>query len=281
MKLRPSPLQRVARVLSLLVVTTLAACSSNSDDAASPKGDGGGGGGGDNELAIVSLSSTSTKLTGGTPTTGESSTTSIVAIVTDTRGLDSIAGGTLLDENGATYAAFVASADKSTFTASLTWDQVTQAVPITYDGTATTRKFIAKFFDNRGGSVTSDIKLDLACRDADGIQSACSGKCVNKTDDGENCGACGKVCKPGFVCDGSQCETIFSCYRARAAGPGSTCAQMCRERRQSCGYLRYSTYETTPDGKGSSCNAYPNASDCTVTIDRTGQSGPGFSCLCN
>ncbi len=89
------------------------------------------------ELKIVSLSTTVSTVTGGNPTSTESAGVTFVAIVTDAHGLDSIAGGQLIDKDGRTYAAFGAGSNKGTFAATIDFAAMNTVRAIDFEGTKT------------------------------------------------------------------------------------------------------------------------------------------------
>lgn len=55
--------------------------------------------------------------------------------MTDTKGLDTIAGGQLKDPDGHTYGAFGAGSTKGTYTVTVDWTSVNSTFPIDFGGT--------------------------------------------------------------------------------------------------------------------------------------------------
>jgi len=186
-------------------------------------------------LKIVSLTTTASVVTGGKPSMAESAGVTFVAIVTDTRGLDSIAGGQLMDEAGHTYAAFGTGANKSTFTATVDFAAINAVSSIDFEGERLDRTFVAKFFDNGGDEAKAAVKLALACRSAEfGLLGACGGKCVDVERDGSNCGACNHACTSGQACVSRTCGALplsidgaTHCQPRTAAGPQASCQTIC------------------------------------------------------
>ncbi len=160
-------------------------------------------------LKIVSLTSTSATVTGGSPTSTESESVTFVAIVTDSKGLDTIAGGQLVDDTGATYGAFGAGANKGTYAAAITFSQINQVRAIEF-GTPGTghRQLLAKFFDNEGNTATAGLDIALACRHGGELVGVCGGKCTSTSADGDHCGNCSAPCSASRRCHDGACEAI-------------------------------------------------------------------------
>lgn len=148
------------------------------------------------ELSILSITPTSPTMTGGAPLPTESLGITFIAIVTDTAGLDAIAGGQLMDESGATFAAFGAGANKGTYSATLDWVAMNTIHAAEFGLEGGTRTFVAKFFDNHKNEATAQVEIKLACRSAKtkGLLGACGGACIDVSRDANNCGTCGNAC---------------------------------------------------------------------------------------
>ncbi|HEY8073116.1 MAG TPA: hypothetical protein VIF62_03385 [Labilithrix sp.] len=212
-------------------------------------------------LKIVNLSATAPTVTGGNPSATEANSVTFVAIVTDAKGLDSIAGGELLDDMGTTYGSFGTGSTKGTYSSALTWTQINQGRAIEFGAAGGTRSFVAKFYDNDGNVATAALAIKLACRlDASALVGACAGACVDLTT-GDACGTCGTPCARGQACGASgTCAAIavtggFSaCTPAKAVATGTTCADVC-----------------TKAGAPACSGAYPNpTTTCNPDQDKPG-----------
>jgi hypothetical protein len=183
-------------------------------------------------LAIVSLTSTATQITS-PASAGPSDPTSamLVAIVTDTSGLDAIAGGQLLDSTGATYAAFGAGANKGTYTATVDWSAATQAAPLNFSPPGMTRTLTAKFFDNGGNVATASLQLGFFCNPTS-TAGACDGVCTDFTASA-SCGGCTTTCDPTQACVEEVCQeaSLTACQKHNGA---TTCDQVCSAMGQTC-----------------------------------------------
>jgi hypothetical protein len=220
---------------------------SSEADAASPSASSTSANG---ELSIVHVASTVKTITENADST-ESDSAQFVAIVTDKAGLDAIAGGTLEDDTGATYGAFSAGANKGTYVASVTFEQINSIRRIDFPQAGGARTFVIRFIDNAGNVVTASMPLDLRCRlrpagygqsidpSVAGLVGACGGKCTDLNDDPDNCGGCGNpACAPfnagasiGNIqaCLGGACATqeqTSACIDVRAQ-PAQTCDAVC------------------------------------------------------
>jgi hypothetical protein len=170
----------------------------NSPSSSSGDAGGNGSSSGDSAsgaLKIISFTSTTSKLT-------EGESIQFIAIVTDTAGLDAIAGGTLQDETGAVYGAFGAASQKGTYTVALTWDAISQVRSLGFASTSGhSRKFTAKFFDNGGATASSTLDIEFSCGS---VGLACGGKCQSVTGVGPSSGTCDSYCTAmgnGLSCD--------------------------------------------------------------------------------
>jgi hypothetical protein len=202
------------------------------------------------ELSIVHVASTVKTITQNADST-ESDSAQFVAIVTDKAGLDTIAGGTLEDDTGITYGAFSAGANKGTYVASVTFEQINSIRRIDFPQAGGTRTFVVRFIDNAGNVVTASLSLDLRCRlrpagygqsidpSVAGLVGACGGACTDLNDDPDNCGACGTpTCATfnagGAVGDVQSCvagscvtqEQMSACVDV-AVQPAQTCDAVC------------------------------------------------------
>jgi hypothetical protein len=135
---------------------------------------------------------------------GESITFS--AVLTDPQGIDDLIGGTLKDPGGATYGAFATSGQEGSYGITLSWDQINQVAPITFDaGSSQQREFVAEFFDAAGNVATKSVLVTLAC--------------------GPGLGACHGTCF-------SDSTESAACYCGSATAP--TCAEYCTSQASSC-----------------------------------------------
>lgn len=240
---------RIAVAVLVSTLTPLTACGSSAVDAGSSErggsaeagvgadarssADGADGSGSNGPLSIVSLTSTVAAITSNVNLApGAADSVTFIAIVTDTAGLDAIAGGTLMDDGGATYGAFGAGSQKGTYSLTETWGQLNQVRALDFSPPGTARKFVAKFFDNSGTSVTASIPLQLHCGTAHD-QSACTGVCVDLQVDPANCGSCGHACAATQGCRGATCREASFTACAEDSG-SSTCEEVCKAQGKEC-----------------------------------------------
>ena len=80
----------------------------------------------------------------------------------------------------------------------------------------------------------------------DGGQTVCSGRCVDTSSDGLNCGACGNACSAGQVCNGGMCQANCAMGTVRC---GASCVDV----------------QSNPMHCGRCDNACPNAPNSTAT----------------
>lgn len=242
-------------------------------------------------LRIVDLSSTVSVLTGGRREATDSETVTFIAIVTDSRGLDAIAGGQLLDDTGATYGAFGAGAQKGTYTVTIGWDDANRIRPLDFGPQNAEREFVAKFFDNGGDVATAKIKLRLACRAGDkSLVDACGGQCVDWRTDPEHCGGC-KPCAIGLECKSSACsqptldsDGRTSCISVASVLPKTTCNDVCATIGKTCldpffEILGKTSYSYMSDA----CSAVDNSKtslDCARAVDGLARKFVTFDCIC-
>lgn len=268
--------RRTGTVLSLALLVAVGACSSGSPGAGAiglQDGDGGPGsiglmpgeGGpspmtpaeagaadasadaatadsGNGALKIVHVTSTVPTITNRPLTFSQNETDKVefVAIVTDTGGLDAIAGGTLEDDSGATYGAFGAGSTKGTYSVSLTFTAMNLVRPAEFPRAGGTRKFFAHFFDNAGNQAKAEVDIGLRCRDEnDQFQAACAGSCINTDISKYWCGSCTNHCatvsdangsfNEGDYCRSGGClkEVRRTCVPTNDPNRARTCDAVC------------------------------------------------------
>ena len=231
-------------VSSIAVVALVAACGtpgSNPD-----------GGIGSNEmggLEVVSFTSTVQTLVSH-PTATETDTVTFVAIVTDAKGLDTIAGGSLMDDQGTTYAGFGAGATKGTYTAAVSWDTVDSIRAIDYPDDHGARTFVAKFFDNDGNEVTAGLEVALRCRVTTNVPldpdvdvshmgdfgSAHAGTCFLARIDPDHCGTFDTACGDASYCLHGTCSAAADrhCFTGPHVPRLQSCAEVCAALGMTC-----------------------------------------------
>jgi hypothetical protein len=139
----------------------------------------------------------------------EGETATFTAVLTDPQGVTDITGGTLKDESGAIYGAFVPTRAPGTFTLLVNWDGINLQAPIDFAyNSSLTRTFVAEFADMADHTITSQTLLELACTNG---WASCGGSCLDTTSDILNCGSCGNdcasdACAPGGSCINSMCQ---------------------------------------------------------------------------
>ncbi|WP_394826634.1 hypothetical protein [Pendulispora albinea] len=293
---------------ALALVWIVAACSSSSNEDPSPgtvdgrdggggnSGDSGGGSSGsssDGALKIVSLTSDVQAITGlHDPRPTVSHAVTFVAIVTARDGLDTIAGGQIVDEVGKTYAAFGTGAQKGTYTASVEWAQINRISPITFRAPKAGRKFIAQFFDNGGRKAEAPLDVSFFCgndRHPD-AWNACSGTCQHPIENRTSCGCdavdCTKAHPANTVgndyCWNGACKFVMTYQAGVSSAPdrcfeGSTalpelldCTDVCPKRTD------------PPAGE-----EYPSLTDCRTVKNAsrmpsgsTFKTGKAYRCYC-
>jgi hypothetical protein len=182
-------------------------------------------------IKILSLSSTASRLTS-SPSASGATSANIIAIVTDTSGLDNIAGGQLMGEGGVTYAAFGASSEKGTYTATIDWTGVNQESALSFAPPGGSRTFTAKFFDNAGSTATASISIDFFCNPTS-TTGACEGTCTDFTAN-ESCGGCTSACGAGEQCVDQSCQMVGFADCMTPSATTATCASVCASAGQSC-----------------------------------------------
>jgi len=244
-------------------------------------GSAGGSTGG--SLAIVSFTATTATLTGGSPSSTETDSATLTAIVTDSYGLDTIAGGQLLDDAGLTLAAFTAGANKSTFTAAVSWTGINLVSPITFLTSSGQRTFTAKFYDNQGNTATANLTLALMCRGLtilgnSALLPACAGTCTDTTGYA-NCGACGSACLSPGICQNAKCTTTAAsttklCLYVASVDPMLTCNAFCATANLTCtdGGLSYAL----------ACSPISASLACSSKVGPAGSNSGAhsFECVC-
>jgi hypothetical protein len=233
------------------------------------------------DLNIVSLTSTVAQITSAASiATGKNgsaaSSTTLVAIITDSSGLNTIAGGQVLDANGATYAAFGAGADKGTYSADVSWDAITQAAPINFGEGGSKITLTAKFFDNAGNTATSTVDLSLYCSpQASG--GACDGTCFDFGSDSSNCGKCGNACGTDLACIGGSCKPpqLSTCESLTTA---TSCTQVCAALGVQC--LATCGSEHNVSGESYVTCGATTSRTYLDSCDSEGMAGEGLQCCC-
>jgi hypothetical protein len=144
-------------------------------------------------VKIVSFTSNVATISDST-SSSKTDTVTFFAIVTDTHGIDSLAGGTLQDDTGVTYSAFGTGASKGTYTATVNWQQIQQVRSIDFSPpNPGTRLFKAVFYDNGGSSATATRPITLNCGPS-AEYGACGGFCSDFWSPG-TCSACNLQCQ--------------------------------------------------------------------------------------
>jgi len=205
----------------------------------------------------------------------------------DANGLDTISGGQLLDDTGATDGAFGTGAQKGTFTATLTWAQATQVKPLNFTS-KTTRIFTAKFFDNAGGTATATATLAFSCPGSE-MSAACDGVCHDISQNDSRYGSCTNACAQTEACVKGQCRPA-AFTDCQFTGEPHTCNEFCASRNKQC--ARKCTNNTGPNKKiaGQMFETGPSPNTCanprfTYTFDYCDDviGAPGgrpFQCCC-
>jgi hypothetical protein len=120
------------------------------------------------------------------------------AVLTDPDGVEDVIGGSLLDDDGGSYGAFVTSGQEGSYEMSVSWSAIQQVAPIEFDyGSAMARTFVAEFYDADGHVSTRNVVIDLTCSNG---WAGCDGNCLDTMSDDFNCGSCGNDCASGDLC---------------------------------------------------------------------------------
>jgi hypothetical protein len=220
-------------------------------------------------LKVLSFTSTVGTLTN----EANSDDVTFIAIVIDTKGLDSIAGGALLDDSGATYGAFGAGSTKGTYTAHVTLADVDRVHTVEFQRNSSNRNFVAKFYDNDGNVATATLPIKLQCelRVGGAYLDACAGYCVDLVNDQNNCGSCGHMCPSGTRCTNSTClpPSNLGCFE-QGNYPARTCSEFCSAVGKTCVSANsYAPADTT-------CSKTATAQTCTSNLS----TGSYVSCVC-
>lgn len=137
------------------------------------------------------------------------------AIVTDADGIGDIIGGTLESPEGKSYGAFITSGEEGSYTLTLSWNEVSDVVPIEFEGDNDQdreREFVGIFFDEAGHKTSKTVAVTFDCVS---WPNACGGECMFLTSF-SHCGACNNECQYGCrpepetdepACD---CEKVFN-----------------------------------------------------------------------
>jgi len=158
-------------------------------------------------LDIVSFTTTTNTVTGGSPLATETDAVTFVDVETEINGDDTdVDGGSLTGVDGATYGALQGGAPGGPYVLTLTFEQINQVSPIDFPPPGGERAFVARFYDDVSNEVTRTVTLELACRTATGLVGACNGACTDIQIDTLNCGACGQSCGSQACVDGA-CTT--------------------------------------------------------------------------
>ncbi|MES2640129.1 MAG: hypothetical protein V4850_11620 [Myxococcota bacterium] len=153
----------------------------------------------------------------------EGDAVTFVVELTDPQGASDIAIGILQAPGGAQYGNF-ATTGGSTFTLSLTWEDLNEMNAIDFE-LEEERVFVAHFVDRSANVVEANTALRLHC----GGLAACTGVCTDTATDEENCGTCGATC--------DQCES-GQCYGYECVEPSAsidTCDELCASVGRTCG----------------------------------------------
>jgi hypothetical protein len=243
---------------TLSALKSLGFCQANASSSSTTSGTGGAGGGGGSASSNGGSASSSSNGSTSSSSSGSTSggpiiqsltanptavtptmTTTISAIVSDTSGIGTLTGGTLLDKTtGTTYGAFGTPGGQGTFVYTLTWTALYTASAITFAPGANAQRVVtARFFDAMGRTATQDLTLTLQC-DAT-TTSPCSSSCEDLANDVANCGTCGNACSGSAVC---KAEVMgCSCVAGLCAAvvdstnvAGASCALMCKSLGATC-----------------------------------------------
>ncbi|MDC0673725.1 hypothetical protein [Nannocystis radixulma] len=162
-------------------------------------------------------------------TEGESVT--FTAIMTDPDGADDIVGGSLSnDDESLDFGPLTAAGQEGTYSLTLSWAQIHQALPIQFEDGSMALVFRAVFFDQAGHKASDTIELTLSCPGG----SACAGVCTDLAVDGLNCGTCGRTCRGGEdFCENGACLQSYSSCVAYDQGL-DTCAAICQAEGETC-----------------------------------------------
>jgi hypothetical protein len=151
------------------------------------------------------------------------------ALLTDPDGVSDIIGGSLLSEDEMIdYGPFVAAGQAGAFSISVSWSQIHQVAPISFENADLPTVFRARFFDQAGNAAIKDAGITLFCDDG----SACDGSCTDLGLDGFNCGACGHTCT-SMSCESGACTPTWSECASKADG-FSTCSEICNSIGATC-----------------------------------------------
>jgi hypothetical protein len=166
-------------------------------------------------------------------------TVTFTAKLADPDGVGDVAGGSLTDELGAAYGAFLGTAQPGTYQLSISWAQIDQGHPIVLPrGATVTRTFTARFFDLESHGTQRSLMLTLTCH---GL-AACNGACVDPAQSPDVCSTCDPPCADGAACYLGQCAALTACAgkmtscQLACAAAGMTCANQCQGGRGGVAY---------------------------------------------
>lgn len=175
--LRPTPLR--SNVLALLAVLCAGGASACAGTGSPPE--------------IEELRATSTQIS-------QDESVVVLAMVTDPDGLDNLAGGKLVSEDGTVFYAPFEQLSNGTFASTVSWWQLHEAKPIEFE-TSEVRTVVARFLDNDKNEVSQPLALELTCHG----QVACNGQCVDTSQDARFCGSCDLACPATDRCEQGSC----------------------------------------------------------------------------
>ena len=185
-------------------------------------------------------------------TQGESVT--FTALLTDPDGVADIIGGSLLSENEKTdFGPFIAAGQPGTYSIALSWVQIHQSDPITFENAEPPRVFRARFFDQKGNKAVSDAEILLMCPGG----SACDGTCTDLNLDGMNCGSCGHSCASKGCQSGGCTPNLSGCFEA--SDGLDSCSLICQSIGESCA-------ESQCKANGFTTQYFDLSSDCLQNL---------------
>ncbi len=199
---------------------------------------------GDGAPEILELAVTPKRLT-------ETTVVRVEATVVDPE--DDLASGRLETEAGVSIGVFVNASD-SAYVFPLGWQMLTQVDPVEFEGIGLHTLYV-RFMDVEGHITREPVQIELECSTG----AACGGRCVDLTQDDENCGRCGRVCadQGSSWCSAGFCTPqLTDCI---PIGGGITCDEVCEERGNYC--TARSTCSNRA-GEVGSFQVFQNLADC-------------------
>jgi hypothetical protein len=98
-----------------------------------------------------------------------------------------------------------------------------------------------------GPAPGNDDMGSSSCAHCGGTSKCCNQKCIDVSTDKNNCGACGKVCGLGSLCQGGSCTCQGAvCAQGQVCCPGTGCKNLMNDA-ENCGGCG------SPCGDGESC----------------------------